>query len=310
MRSPGSTAASASFRSSPSRRAPRVLLLALVLPLAAAARVPAESYRLPGGDRLTYRPRILWAAGELELEIEHASPDRLSPKTRYESERVIERHLTDIFLEAVSGLRIDSDTTVGESMTADPRILRRLEETAAVRRKKSSVFTPDLEAVSVRYGFPLFGPDGIAEPYIRHLRAYPIRRTLRFVPTTRFSGVVIYARGTYPAFGKDGEEPVRPALFPRIFDESMQVVIEKDRCDPEALRSRGMVAYTDSLDIDEFAPRIGSFPLRILARRVFGVGGTDIVIPDLDAGRLLALPENRELLATGRILIVVDDVDP
>ena len=170
---------------------------------------------------------------------------------------------------------------------------------ARFKGKPNSVF-------HMLYGFALFGEGGITGLFVQHRRAYPVRRVLGFAPTARFSGVVIYAKGSYPVFAAQREGALRPALFPRLFDERMEVVIERARCDPDALRSRGLAAYTDSLDTGRFADRIGSFPLQILARGIYGAAGTDIIIPNRDAERLLGLPENRELLRQGRILIVVD----
>ena len=71
-----------------------------------------------------------------------------------------------------------------------------------------------------------------------------------------------------------------------------------------------MIAYTTDPSDRGPADRIGSNPLRILARGVFGRNDTDLLIPTESAHRLLATADNRRLLREGRILVVYRDVSP
>ena len=43
-----------------------------------------------------------------------------------------------------------------------------------------------------------------------------------------------------------------------------------------------------------------------MARAVFGKNRTDLIIPVLDARRILALPHNTDLLQQGRIIVIFD----
>lgn len=74
---------------------------------------------------------------------------------------------------------------------------------------------------------------------------------------------------------------------------------------PDWVERWGVVAYTESTNEYEWIDRVGNDPLRILARGVFGVLPTDLIISQADADRLLAHPDNRELLREGRILVIV-----
>ena len=98
----------------------------------------------------------------------------------------------------------------------------------------------------------------------------------------------------------------RPALFPRIWDEQMNLVLEKGMCSIDALARWGMVGCVLRPDEDAATLRVGNFPLRLAARGVFGDTPTDIVIPTDGALQLLTLPENMDLLRQGKIAIVYD----
>jgi hypothetical protein len=133
-----------------------------------------------------------------------------------------------------------------------------------------------------------------------------VERRLGFVPSRNFTGLVIYAGGELPAHGKDIRQQVRPAVFPTLYDEDMNPVLSVEMCEPTYLRRWGMVAYAESEDDSLLLERIGAAPLRTVARGVFGINATDLLLPKEAVDRLLVREANRELLSQGRILIVID----
>jgi hypothetical protein len=52
---------------------------------------------------------------------------------------------------------------------------------------------------------------------------------------------------------------------------------------------------------------VGSNPLRILAREVFGLNPTDPVIDREDALKILSSENNRRLLREGRVVLVLNE---
>jgi len=97
-----------------------------------------------------------------------------------------------------------------------------------------------------------------------------------------------------------------PCLFPRVFDEKMNTILERNIVAPEAIYHWSIVGYTDDLAAAALEERTGDNPLRIAASGVFGTSRTDLIISREDALRILALPENRALLREGRIVVVID----
>ena len=157
------------------------------------------------------------------------------------------------------------------------------------------------------YAVPFFGDWGIGSPFFP-AQAVPIRRRLGDVTTRAYTGLLIFARGMLPAAGGNRMVAARPALFPRIWDEQMNLVLEKGMCTPESLSRWGMVGYSAAVDDPSADLRVGNVPLRLAARGVFGDNNTDIVVSTDGARQLLALPENIALLREGRIVIVYDSL--
>jgi len=252
--------------------------------------------------------RVDWERGALILEVGFPiEPKQFEPGSRFEAEREIERLLPGLFMEYVVGIPFDSYRTIGDRIKEDQSLFQALSNTAITSAsKRYSRIRGDLQEVQVQYRFPFYGQGGFVVPFIAHSRPYPMERKLGFVPTRNFSGLVIYAKGELPAHGKDAREAVRPAVFPRLYDEDMNLLLSVEMCDPAYLEKWGMAAYTDSEAGSAFLERIGAVPLRTVARGVFGINSTDLLLPSEAVRRLLVREANQSMLRQGRVLIVID----
>ena len=256
------------------------------------------------------RSRVDWSAGMLEVEAtRQLDPSTAAlPRAKADAETDIESRLSGFMTAALSTVIIDSSHTYGDLLGRDPALFSRVSELAGGAQRQALFLSDDFSHLIARYSLPLFGAQGIASP-LYPSRNEPVRRGLGWVPTRVFTGLLIYAKGMLPVVGANGMALARPAVFPRIFDESMTLVMEKGMCEPEALTQWGMVGYAASLDDPVVTLRAGALPLRLVARGVFGDNTTDIVIPTEGARQLLTLPENRKLLREGRIVIVYESLD-
>lgn len=263
------------------------------------------------GQSVSGSPTVDWERGELVLDIRlEIEPElRLHPKARFLAEAEIEKQLPSLFLEAVGKIPLDSYTTLAERLQEDPDLFRHFQALAAAGIRSRSRFSAELEHVDVGYTYPFYGEEGLIAQLIRHTRARPLQRVLGFVPSRTFTGLVIYAAGDFPAHGKSGEEAVRPALLPDLYDEDMNLIFSADAADPEYLRRWGNVGYVRGVDRFEaggYTERIGLNPLKTMARGVFGKNSTDIIIPREVARQLLAVEENHRLLLEGRVLVILN----
>ncbi len=252
--------------------------------------------------------KVDWAKGALLLDI--TAPiegEALQPDSRFDTERDLERALPALFMESVVRVVFDSYRTVGDRIKEEQEIFKDLNETALSSvRKLNSRLNKELQTVQVQYRFPFYGPGGLIEPLIAHERPYPVPGIIGFVPSRNFTGLVIYAKGELPAHGKDIRQALQPALFPKLYDEDMKLILSVEMCDPEYLRQWGMAAYAYSEDESTFLERVRTAPLRTVARGVFGIHSTDIILADDAARKLLVREANKTILGQGRILIIID----
>jgi hypothetical protein len=251
-----------------------------------------------------------WAAGRVVVEartpLDPAATNLIKAKAG--AETVIEQRLPEALSRALGPLTVDSSHLVSDYLASDPALAQGLTDAASGAPRTDLFLSPDFSTLTARYAVPFFGGQGIGTPFFPS-RATPIRRRLGDVMTRAYTGLLIFARGPLPMVGASGTAAARPALFPRIWDEQMNLVLDRTMCFPEALAQWGMVGYSQSLDDPKADLRVGALPLRLAARGVFGDHASDVVISTEGARQLLALPENIARLQQGRIVIVYDTLD-
>ena len=251
-----------------------------------------------------------WTRGKVAVEITHTLDPSLPSLVRAKGDAAadIESRLPDFLSRAVSALTVDSSHTMGDLLGSDPGLFARWSELGFGAGPPELFLSQDFSSLVARYTLPLFGAQGISSPLFPS-RETLIRRSLGYVATRKYSGLLIHAKGPLPEAGSSRMAAARPALFPRIWDEQMNLVLDRGMCSPDALARWGMVGYALDPDEDAAVLRVGNFPLRLVARGVFGDKPTDIVISTDGARKLLTLAENIALLREGRIVIVYDSLD-
>lgn len=279
------------------------VLLACAL---AAAAGDVTSQPAPG---FSVSSRVDWVSGEVRVEISRAlDPETPSlPRAKGDAEAEIESRLGAILVEALSPLLVDSSHTFGDLLGQEARLFAAVNSLALSAPRRAVFLTEDFSALVARYAIPLFGEGGVVGPLIP-ATATPIRRRPGYVASRKFTGLVIYVPARVAAVGSTREAAPRPALFPRIFDEEMSLVMEKSMCGPDSLARWGMVGYAKTLD-DPAVMRAGAAPLRVVARAVFGDHATDLVIPTEGARQLLSVAENLAILREGRIVLVCEGLE-
>jgi len=278
-----------------------VLALALSAP-AARAQDAAPPFELTRTED--------WAAARIVMEV-HLALDQSTPslvKAKADAETELDQHLPEALAQALGPLVVDSSHTLSDYFSSDPALAAKLTDLAQQAQRTDLYLSQDFTTLIARYAIPFFGDRGIATPFFPS-RATLIRRRLGDVATRPYTGVLIYAQGPLPAAGTTHTAAARPALFPRIWDEQMNLVLDRSMCAPESMAAWGMVGYAQSMDDPQVFLRAGTTPLRIAARGVFGDKNTDIVISMDAANQLLAIPQNIALLTQGKIVIVYDKLE-
>jgi hypothetical protein len=246
-----------------------------------------------------------WKAARVGLSVSRALDQSIPSlqRAQNEAESAIDAGFSALFLEAVSRLVIDSSRTVGSLAGSDPAYFAWIQGLARSARKQTFNLSTDLRTATAGYAIPFFTESGIFSPLIP-AEDVRIERRLGYAPTRVFSGLVVYAAEPLPAVGDAVTQNAAPAVFPRLFDEEMNVVFDKTMCRASALKKWGMAGYADSADDAAILARCGKTPLLVVARAVFGANGTDLVIPTRAALQILGLNENIDILKEGKVLIV------
>lgn len=244
------------------------------------------------------------AAILIQAEVDFSSLDTSLPSARSKARELIADELPAFIQRAMYPLPYDSGSLVRDEVLTNSKRLGALEDFSATAENIS--FTMDTSLSTMKGEFRLSMFPGLYSIFVDHVHAYAPERLLSFVPTTTFTGIVIYAKGNLPVHGEEQDAPLSPGLFPKIYDENMNLVFEARMMPPEYLTGWGPVKFTASENLTNFRGRIGDVPLITMAHAVFGTNRTDIVISEEAAGKILYSKENIELLQEGRILVICD----
>lgn len=287
------------------------LLLAALLaggPWSAAAvraqEVPAGSgaESVSSKGPISARSEVDWETGlvRIEVELDFASAGLRLPAGRLEAERSIERSLPGLVKDAVFGLRLDSRRTVGQALEAGDIGVDELLGLSARAERRDATLSRDLRLLRTRYELPLVA---ISALFVRHREAAPLVPPLGWSPSAPYTGLVIVVPAELPVRGEKASASLEPSLFPKVWDADMRLLLDRNLVDPEIQREAGAVAWA-ARESSALESRVGAYPLRVAAEALFGVARTDLVISRADAARILALPENRALVAAGKVAVV------
>ncbi|MBI9108127.1 MAG: hypothetical protein JEZ04_15365 [Spirochaetales bacterium] len=247
---------------------------------------------------------INWKTGDITISTESFIPDNTDNLTtaRFRISESIDRHLTEIAAESFDGLYLDSLRSVRTFLKENQTGMTKFDSLNQSIEKISSSFSRDLSTVKNIYKYNIYSD--LMPILITHSHPAPIPAVLDFEPTASFSGIVIYAADSLPLYGESGTGLLKPAVFPRIYDENMDLLASVKMAEPGYLQKWGFAGYTESTDLRDFESRIGLYPFFTTASAVFGNNRTDIIISREAARKILYNKENRRLIREGRILVI------
>ena len=225
------------------------------------------------------------------------------PTDRNAAIRLIQQNRSSLLKNAYLAVLVDSSHRIGNYLAEERISLTDINTVINSGKSTPPVLSQELQTAIVYHQNPL---QELANLFIKHNTPY----TPSFFPlgtaSKVYTGILIDARGKLPVHGEYSSEQLNPCLFPKIWNKNMNLIYEKNIVDPAQAKKHSIVFYTDTLDESAYRDRIGTEPLRIIARGVFGDNRTDPIISNEDAERILAKRENIELLRQGKIVIVCD----
>jgi hypothetical protein len=176
-------------------------------------------------------------------------------KAKADAQTVLDQHMPEVLSRALGPLTVDSSHVLSDYFSSDPGLAAKLND-AALRAQRTDLFlSRDFSTLVARYVIPFFGEQGIAVPFFPS-NATPVRRRLGDVATRPYTGLLIFAQGPLPVVGASRQAPARPALFPRIWDEQMNLVLDRSMCSPGP--ARGMVGSSPWMTPSRTSARRGA----------------------------------------------------
>jgi hypothetical protein len=210
---------------------------------------------------------------------------------RLGAERVAKLDALRNILETLKGVRINSEVTVQNEMVTNEKMRTTIEGVARHFKVLRTKYYSD-GGVDLVVQMSLDGE--LASALIKS--GAKTSELSNATGQPKNTGLIIDARGI----------GVIPALAPRVLNESGTVLYSSDYVDPKSLEANGVVGYFRNLDSAKKNARVAAEPLVIKALKHPADSKTDIVISNVDAGKLQGKDTNIKYLTEGKVIIVVD----
>jgi len=234
------------------------------------------------------------------------------PSGRTQGESLLNLSYLNLIHPCLLGLQVDSSSTIGDLVDRGELNLTQIEAIARGANLVAPSLSLDLKNITTSAKISI---SNISSVLLRHSRASPVLRILNPISTARYTGIIIIALDELPVFGfKKTAMPI-PCLFPKIWDNEMNLIYERFMLEPQS-QDFSMVRYSAAKNIfqnnpsglsDELREIVGDRPLRIFARGVFGIKPTDLIIERSDALVIISSEENRRLLSQGKVVFILDE---
>ena len=216
-------------------------------------------------------------------------------------------------IEIVNGVNVTSETTVSGAMFDD---VIKTQVQGAIRGAR-------------RVGEPKYLSDTSVE-VTYEVKMADISRVLlpmaEKAPTLKFEDVTVGAAATPGASVDQGSSAdsgptsggvtgiiidgkglgLRPAMSPRIVNQSGSVVYGPGQYSRDYAASNGVVGYAKSLEQAKADPRVQGNPLVIRGSSVSGSSAADLVVSNVDAGKIARADGSAGLLGNCRVMFVLD----
>ena len=215
----------------------------------------------------------------------------------------IKNKMPELIQRPLLTLFLDNRSSLGDEVMADRIKLDDILEIIEGGHKTPDIFTHDAKLLTTTNTISL---NTINQFTVRHKYPQNAEEPIDEVPSRVYSGIIIDARGALPVQGEYVSSETYPCFYPEIWDEDMELIFEKNNVNPKIATEKGIIRYDYSDDFSRYNDRIGFDPLYIKATKVYGRNRTDPIIKRRDALKILSVPENRELLKQGKVVILLD----
>jgi hypothetical protein len=258
-------------------------------------------------EQIGDKGKINWSAGYIEALGIGAPPEIYTgkPQARPLALRAAKIDACRNLLEVTNGVRVDSATLVKDFAAQGDVILAQVNGLVRGAKVVNQEYM-SAGTVEVTVRMPLFGNflriivpkafDRKAEVSLANVSpAIPVPEELSARGVV-YTGVVIDARGI----------KARPAMSPRIIDESGKEIYGFMNVDREYAVQQGMIGYARGLAAAQKNPRVAGNPVTVKGLKTEGSGRSDIVISNADAKKITVASDEMGFLKKCAVMIVLD----
>jgi len=231
------------------------------------------------------------------------SSDFVMPSGKKSASNSIKTKMPQLIQPSLLALYADSSKYLSDSVVDNALSLDQVTDFIMNGKKTTDVFSQDTKTLNTSNTLKV---DELGKILVRHNTAYPPAEPIDVVPSRKFTGIVIDARGEFPVHGEYVSSNVNAAFFPQIWDDQMDLIYERNMVSPDLIKDTGLVVYDFSDDMSRYESRIGADPLYIKATQVYGRNRTDPIIKHSDALKILTIEENRNLIRDGKVVILLN----
>lgn len=236
-------------------------------------------------------------------ELDISESNIVLPSGRGAAKTILESKIPLLIKDPLLSLPVDSSLKLGDTVLQDTLSLEEITNIIQDGKQSASVYSNEKDSIIINHTIKL---NDISSKLVKHSFPYKPNSPIEKTATRKYTGIIIDARGVLQVQGEFVTSTGNPCLFPKVWNEEMELIYEKNIEDSKVAKELGIVNYHWSSDENLYRDRIGNDPLRITAKKIFGINRTDPVISKKDALKILSLDENRELLKQGRVIILLD----
>lgn len=266
---------------------------------AAAANVPADKAIMSSSSRIDWSKQHF--SSDVSLNVVKAGIPMPSGKSS--SLNLIQKELPVLVKDTLLSIYVDDTRTLGDLVLDGTITLDELTRIIDNSQQTPASFKNGSDELLTRHTLRL---QEIGSLLVKHHTPYTQQKPIQRIASRAYTGIVIDARNVLPVQGEFVESYVQPCLFPKIWDDQMTLVYERNMVDPETAKKQGIVTYMASRDTKGYTERAGKDPLWITAKKVYGVYRCDPVISHSDYLRIATIPENLQLLKEGKVVILLN----
>src|SRR5574344_2021477 len=271
-----------------------------------ADRMAAQSASVSEKDAVMHSSSyITWTKGtftsEINLNVQKAGIPLPSGKSAAINR--IQMDLPVLIKDPLLSLYVDDTQTIGDLVLQGTLTLEEITRIISAGKQTPAYFAANGTDLQTKH---LLSCRDIGSPLVKHHTPYSINTPIEHIASRAYTGIIIDARGTLPIQGEFTSSVVSPCLFPRIYNENMDLLYERNMVDPTIAKQTNIVYYGSDDRKETYIDRVGKDPLWITAKKVYGVNRCDPVISHDDYLKIATIPSNVTLLTQGHIVLLPD----